>query len=124
MASGGELSRVALSVKSMIAEQYGVPTLIFDEIDTGISGAVAKRVGEILQHIADARQVICITHSPQVAAIASKHFLVEKRDTETRTITHVNILDLQGRIDEIGKMLSEDPPSGSAKENARELLGL
>lgn len=123
VASGGELSRVALSVKSMIAEQYGVPTLIFDEIDTGISGAVAKRVGEILQHISDARQVICITHSPQVAAIASKHFMVEKRDTDTRTITHVKTLDQQGRIDEIGKMLSEDPPSGSAKKNAKELLG-
>ncbi len=123
VASGGELSRVALSVKSMIADQYGVPTLIFDEIDTGISGAVAKRVGEILYHIADSRQVICITHSPQVASIASRHFQVEKRDTETRTITHVKVLDIEERIDEIAKMLSEDPPTGSARENARELLG-
>ena len=123
VASGGELSRVALSVKSMIADQYGVPTLIFDEIDSGISGAVAKRVGEILYHIADSRQVICITHSPQVASIASRHFLVEKRDTETRTITNVKLLDLEGRIDEIATMLSEDPPTGAARDNARELLG-
>ena len=123
VASGGELSRVALSVKSMIADQYGVPTLIFDEIDTGISGAVAKRVGEILYHIADSRQVICITHSPQVASIASRHFQVEKRDTDTRTITHVKVLNIEERIDEIAKMLSEDPPTGSARENARELLG-
>ncbi len=122
VASGGELSRLALSVKSMIADQYGVPTLIFDEIDTGISGAVAKRVGEILHHIADARQVICITHSPQVASRSGKHFLVEKRDTPTRTITHVKLLTLEERIDEIAKMLSEDPPTGSARENARELL--
>jgi len=107
----------------MIADQYGVPTLIFDEIDSGISGAVAKRVGEILYHIADSRQVICITHSPQVASIASRHFLVEKRDTATRTITHVKELDVEGRIDEIAKMLSEDPPTGAARENARELLG-
>ena len=123
VASGGELSRVALSVKSMIADQYGVPTLIFDEIDTGISGAVAKRVGEILYHIADTRQVICITHSPQVASIAQRHFLVAKRDTDTRTITSVALLDLDQRVDEIAKMLSEDPPTGAARENAKELLG-
>ena len=123
VASGGELSRVALSVKSMIADQYGVPTLIFDEIDTGISGAVAKRVGEILYHIAESRQVICITHSPQVASIAQRHFLVSKRDTDERTITSVTLLDLDQRVDEIAKMLSEDPPTGAARENAKELLG-
>lgn len=122
VASGGELSRLALGVKSMIAEQYGVPTLIFDEIDSGISGAVAKRVGEILIHISDSRQVICITHSPQVASQVGKHFLVAKRDTKTRTFTTVKELSVDERIDEIAKMLSEDPPTGSARQNARELL--
>ena len=107
----------------MIADQYGVPTLIFDEIDTGISGAVAKHVGEILYHIADKRQVICITHSPQVASIAQRHFLVAKRDTDTRMITSVSLLDLDQRVDETSKMLSEDPPTGAARENAKELLG-
>ena len=106
VASGGELSRLALSVKALIADQFEVPTLIFDEIDTGISGAVAKRVGEILEHIARARQVICITHSPQVASRFGHHFLVEKRDTDVRTITHVKELNLEERIDEIAKMLS------------------
>ena len=122
VASGGELSRLALSVKSTIADQYGVPTLIFDEIDTGISGAVAKRVGQIFQGIAESRQVICITHSPQVASLATRHFLVSKRDTETRTITSVTLLDQKGRINEIAKMLSTDPPSSSAMQNAKELL--
>lgn len=124
VASGGELSRLALSVKALIASQFEVPTLIFDEIDTGISGAVAKRVGEILEHIADSRQVICITHSPQVASRSGHHFLVEKRDTDVRTITQVKELNIEERIDEIAKMLSEDPPTGSARQNARELLSM
>ena len=122
VASGGELSRLALSVKSLIADQYEVPCLIFDEIDTGISGAVAQRVGEIFLDIADNRQVICITHSPQVASLAQKHFLVEKRDTDQRTITHVKELEGDERILALAKMLSTDPPTPSAIENAKELL--
>ena len=122
VASGGELSRLALSIRSNIADQYDVPTLIFDEIDTGISGSVAQRVGHIFQKIAEKRQVICITHSPQVASLAEKHFLVEKRDTSKRTITFVKELDIEDRVVEIAQMLSTDPPSASAMENARELL--
>ena len=124
VASGGELSRLALSVRSMIAELFGVPTLIFDEIDTGISGAVALKVGHILEDIAFSRQVICITHSPQVASIAQQHFFVAKHDTDVRTITQVHLLDEEKRTEEIAKMLSTDPPSASALQNARELLGL
>lgn len=124
VASGGELSRLALSVRSMIAELFGVPTLIFDEIDAGISGAVALKVGRILEDIAFSRQVICITHSPQVASIANRHFFIAKHDTDTRTITQVHLLDMEQRTNEIAKMLSTDPPSTSAVQNARELLGL
>jgi len=124
VASGGELSRLALSVRSMIAELFGVPTLIFDEIDTGISGAVALKVGHILEDIAFSRQVICITHSPQVASIAQQHFFVAKHDTEFRTITQVHLLDEEKRTEEIAKMLSTDPPTASALQNARELLGM
>ncbi|MFT4566833.1 MAG: DNA repair protein RecN (Recombination protein N) [Saprospiraceae bacterium] len=124
VASGGELSRLALSVRSMIAELFGVPTLIFDEIDSGISGVVALKVGHILEDIAFSRQVICITHSPQVASIAQQHFFVAKHDTDIRTITQVHLLDEEKRTEEIAKMLSTDPPSPSALQNARELLGL
>lgn len=122
VASGGEMSRLALSAKSMIAELYGVSTLIFDEIDTGISGAVALKVGQILNDIAFSRQVLCITHSPQVASIAQQHYFVSKRDTDIRTITNVELLDSKGRILEIAKMLSTDPPSKFAIQNAKELI--
>ncbi len=122
VASGGELSRLALSIRSTIADQYDVPTLIFDEIDTGISGSVALRVGHIFQEIAEKRQVICITHSPQVASLAEKHFLVEKRDTNIRTVTNVKELNVEDRVLEIAQMLSTDPPTASAIENAKELL--
>lgn len=122
VASGGELSRVALSAKSMVAELNAVPTLIFDEIDSGISGAVAQKVGQILAHMAFARQVVCITHSPQVASLAEHHFLIAKRDNANRTITTVHELDTTGRVHEIAKMLSTDPPSTFAIQNAEELL--
>ncbi len=122
VASGGELSRLALSMKSIIADRLDVPTLLFDEIDAGISGAVAFRLGHILNTLAENRQVICITHSPQVASMPGRHFNVSKMDKIDRTITLVKTLNTEERIIEIAKMLSADPPSESALTNARELL--
>ncbi len=123
VASGGELSRLALSVKALLAGHFEIPTLIFDEIDTGISGAVALQLGHILSDMSDKHQIICITHSPQVASIQGKHFFIHKRDTAERTITHVHELSTEERMAEVAKMLSTDPPTAAALENARELLG-
>lgn len=122
IASGGELSRLALAVKSIIAAQNSIPTLIFDEIDTGISGAVAVQLTQILEKLSSVHQVICITHSPQVASTLGKHFYIHKKDTAERTITQVKVLSAVDRIEEIAKMLSTDPPSAAAIENAKELL--
>jgi DNA repair protein RecN (Recombination protein N) len=123
-ASGGELSRLALSVKSIIASKINVPTLLFDEIDTGISGNVALKLGHILQGISTDRQVITITHSPQVASLNGKHFSVSKIDKKDRTVTLVKELAHSDRIIEIAKMLSADPPSESALKNAQELIAM
>ena len=124
VASGGELSRLALSIRSIIASQMNIETLIFDEIDTGISGSVAVTTGKILSEIASDRQVICITHSPQIASMANKHFYVNKKDSAERTHAYVDVLSAEERIVEIAKMLSNDPPSQAAIQNAQELLGV
>jgi len=122
IASGGEISRLTLCIKSLVANAMTLPTLIFDEIDTGVSGEVASRMGEILSELADQHQVISITHSPQVAAKADRHFFVHKNDREDRTVTAIKELDKEGRITEIAKMLSGNPPSDAAIENAKELM--
>lgn len=122
VASGGEISRLTLSIKALIADAVTLPTLIFDEIDTGVSGEVALRMGEIFAQLSHSHQVISITHSPQIAAKADRHFYVYKQDTESRTVTDIRILDTEGRITEIGKMLSGDPPSQAALANAKELI--
>ena len=125
VASGGELSRLALCIKSLVAEAITLPTLIFDEIDAGVSGEVAFQMGLILKDLSTKHQVISITHSPQIASRADKHFFVHKVVLEDRTVTSVRPLEnLEERILEIAKMLSGNPPSESAKENAKELLGL
>lgn len=122
VASGGELSRLALVTKSLVASAIPLPTLIFDEIDTGISGDVALKMGNILRKLSDEHQVVCITHSPQIAAKADGHLFVYKKVKEDRTVTKVKELDEQGCIYAIATMLSQDPPSESAMENARELI--
>lgn len=122
IASGGELSRIALSVKSLVADSLEMPTMIFDEIDTGISGDVALKMGEILRDLAQKHQVVCITHSPQIAARAMKHYFVHKEDQVDRTITKIKELDKEGRIYAIATMLSSNPPTASAIENAKELI--
>ena len=121
-ASGGELSRLALSVKSLLAGHTDKPTMIFDEIDTGISGAVALQLSHIMERMSKKHQIICITHSPQVASTEGRHFNIYKKDTAERTITHVNTLEMGERVIEIAKMLSTDPPSTAAIANAKELL--
>lgn len=122
VASGGEQSRLALATKSLVASAIPLPTLIFDEIDTGISGHVALKMGEILRRLSDEHQVVSITHSPQVASKANTHYFVYKRVKEERTVTHVKPLTPDERIRAIAVMLSSNPPSESALQNARELL--
>lgn len=121
-ASGGELSRLAFCIKSMVAASIPLPTIIFDEIDSGISGDVAMKMGNILKQLADHHQLISITHSPQIASKASKHYFVYKQNTPERTLTAVRALNPTERIYEIAKMLSGDPPSESAKQNASDLI--
>jgi DNA repair protein RecN (Recombination protein N) len=124
VASGGELSRLNLSLKALVANKMDLPCLVFDEIDTGISGEVAHRMGLILEELGSAHQVIVITHSPQVAAKGDRHLLVYKETKAKTTNTYIRELEVGDRIVEIAKMLSGDPPSEPAKLNAKELLKL
>ncbi|MFZ1581162.1 MAG: DNA repair protein RecN [Saprospiraceae bacterium] len=122
-ASGGEMSRLTLIIKSLVAGALTLPTLIFDEIDAGVSGDIAGKMGEILNNLANKHQIIAITHSPQIAAKAMSHYWVYKNDTESRTVTAMRQLDQGERVYEIAKMLSGNPPTEAAKANARELIG-
>ena len=122
VASGGELSRLNLSLKALMADKTNLPTLVFDEIDTGISGEVANRMGHILSTLGAAHQVVVITHSPQVAARGNKHLFVYKETKAKETHTYIKELNADGRVVEIAKMLSGDPPSQSALLNAKELI--
>jgi DNA repair protein RecN (Recombination protein N) len=122
VASGGELSRLMLCIKSLVAKSMDLPTLIFDEIDTGISGEAAKQVGVIMKELAGARQVICITHQPQIAGKADAHYLVYKAVKNDAVTTGVRLLDTDERIVAIAKMLSGEKPTAAAMENAREMV--
>jgi len=122
VASGGELSRLMLSIKSLIAQNTALPTIIFDEIDTGVSGEVANQVGQIMEKLADNLQVITITHLPQIASKGQSHYFVYKDDEAATTYTRIKQLNKDERILEIAKMLSGDKPGESALQNARELL--
>ena len=122
VASGGELSRLTLAVKSLVAASIPLPTLIFDEIDAGVSGDVALRMGEILHELSAQHQVVTITHSPQVASRADRHYFVFKEDAGERTVTRVRELDRGARVQAIAVMLSSDPPSKPAIANAKGLL--
>ena len=122
VASGGETSRLMLSIKATVAKAMSLPTMIFDEIDTGISGEVAGKMAAILKDLAADHQMICITHTPQIAARAVKHFHVYKQEEKHRTETHVRVLEDNDRITEIAKMLSGDPPSTFALDNAKDLM--
>ncbi len=122
VASGGELSRLMLCIQSLIADNTALPTLIFDEIDTGISGEVARKVGLVMQQLAQSHQVICITHLPQIASMGDQHFFVYKQHQTDKTYTRIKTLKPTERIVEIAKMLSGDQPGKMALENAKELL--
>ena len=122
VASGGELSRLMLSIKSLIAQNTALPTIIFDEIDTGVSGEVANQVGQIMEKLANNLQVITITHLPQIASKGQSHYFVYKDDEAATTYTRIKQLNREERVLEIAKMLSGDKPGESALQNARELL--
>ena len=122
VASGGELSRIMLSLKSILAEKEKLPSIIFDEIDSGVSGEVANQMGAIMQKMAKTMQVVSITHLPQIAAKGEEHFTVEKNIQDGKTKTIIKKIQGEERIVELAKMLSGDKISGVAKENARILL--
>ncbi|MEZ4980737.1 MAG: DNA repair protein RecN [Saprospiraceae bacterium] len=122
VASGGEISRLTLVTKSLVASSIPLPTLIFDEIDSGVSGDVALKMGTILRNLSNEHQVVVITHSPQVAAKADAHYFVYKQESEEKTYTKVKLLEEKERIHTLAVMLSQNPPSEAAMENAKELL--
>lgn len=122
VASGGELSRLMLCIKSLIAQSIDLPTLIFDEIDTGISGEAAKQVGLIMKNLSSSRQMICITHQPQIAGKATTHFFVYKEIRENKVKTNIRLLTQEERITAIAQMLSGERPTAAALENAREMI--
>ncbi|MEO6843585.1 MAG: DNA repair protein RecN, partial [Ginsengibacter sp.] len=123
VASGGELSRLMLSIKSLVARSVQLPTLIFDEIDSGISGEAARQVGVILKELSAEHQVISITHQPQIAAKADTHFYVYKENNGDKIITSIKILNKDERISAIATMLSGKKPTSAAFENAKEMVG-
>jgi len=122
VASGGELSRVMLAVKSLVAQTSALPTIIFDEIDTGISGEVALKVGEIMERLAGNMQVLAITHLPQIASKGQAHFKVFKQDEGDKTKTDISLLAKQDRVLEVAQMLSGANPGESALQHAKELI--
>lgn len=122
VASGGELSRVMLAIKSLVASNSALPTIIFDEIDTGISGEVALRVGEVMQELSSNMQVLAITHLPQIASKGNSHFKVYKEDREDKTQSNILLLDREQRILEIAQMLSGTNPGEAAIKHAGDLL--
>ena len=122
VASGGELSRLMLSIKSLIAQLTALPTIIFDEIDTGVSGDVADKVGSIMDKMANKMQVITITHLPQIASKGQSHLFVYKEDKNNKTYSNIKRLTAEERVQEVAKMLSAGSPTAAAISNAKELL--
>ena len=124
IASGGELSRIMLALKSVLAENDEIDTLIFDEIDTGISGRTAQMVSQKLHMIAKNHQVICITHLPQIAAMADAHFYIEKNVVDASTVTRLTFLDEEQNVSELGRMLGGVAVTDKVLESAREMKKL
>lgn len=122
IASGGELSRIMLALKSVIADRDEIPTMIFDEIDTGVSGRAAQKIGVKLREIGGVRQVLCITHLAQIAVMADHHILIEKRSVDGRTATQVQVIREDARVGEIARIMGGADPSELMLENAREEL--
>lgn len=122
VASGGEISRIVLALKKILAEHYRVPTLLFDEVDAGIGGAVAESVGHKLKEISESHQVFCITHLAQIACFAEHQYTVQKQARNGRTTTQVELLNEKGRVDEISRMLGGKSISDKTRAHAREML--
>ncbi len=123
VASGGELSRLMLCLKASVAKLVELPTIVFDEIDTGVSGETAFKIGKVMQELSSSHQLISITHLPQIASRGEDHFFVYKEIIGKKTFTRVRKLSFDERVDEVARMLSGEKPTSVAKENARELLG-
>ncbi len=124
VASGGELSRMMLAIKTVLSESDPTDTLIFDEVDSGISGSAARRVGDALKRVSTTCQSLCVTHLPQIAALADSHFLISKSESQGRTYTDVTPLDTQGRVQELARIISGEASGVAAQDYARELLGI
>ena len=124
IASGGELSRITLAIKNAMADKDAVPTVIYDEIDSGVSGKAASRIGEVLRQSAGGHQILCITHTAQIAALADCHLLIQKSITNDRTYTEIHPLDASGRVDALAHLISGDHVTELSRANAREMLGL
>ena len=122
IASGGELSRIMLAFKSALADRDALPTVIYDEIDTGVSGLAAGRIGQLLHQTAKGHQVLCITHTPQVAAFADNQLLIQKNVRNDRTFTEIHTLDIDGRVEVLARMISGDKVSDLSLASARELI--
>ena len=123
IASGGELSRITLAIKNALADRDAVPTVIYDEIDSGVSGKAAGRIGEVLRQSAHGHQILCITHTAQIAALADCHLLIQKNVTNDRTYTEIHPLDTEGRVEALARLISGDHVTELSRANAREMLG-
>ena len=124
VASGGELSRISLAISTITSEHQLVPCIIFDEVDVGIGGATAETVGLLLQQLADKRQVLCVTHQPQVASCGNQHLVASKTKLSDSTTTEINELDQKQRIEEIARMLGGKVISDKTISHAKEMLKL
>lgn len=123
VASGGEISRIMLALKTILAKNDRLPLLIFDEIDTGVSGRIAQKVGHTLKSLAAFHQIISITHLPQIAGLADHHFMVEKKNVEGRVVSSISYLDNEGRVREVAKLMSGEEITDASLKGARELMG-
>ena len=123
IASGGELSRITLAIKNAMADKDAVPTVIYDEIDSGVSGKAASRIGEVLRQSAEGHQILCITHTAQIAALADCHLLIQKNIANERTYTEIHPLDENGRVEALARLISGDHVTELSLANAREMLG-
>ena len=122
IASGGELSRITLAIKNAVADKDAVPTVIYDEIDSGVSGKAAGRIGEVLRQSAQGHQILCITHTAQIAALADCHLLIQKNVSNERTYTEIHPLDENGRVEALARLISGDHVTELSRANAREML--
>ena len=122
IASGGELSRIMLSLKSVIADKDGIPTVIYDEVDTGVSGKTARKIGIKLRESASQTQIFCVTHSAQIASLASHHFVIRKHEEDGRASTKVCSLDRDGRVEELARILGGLSVTDAQRQAALDML--